>query len=102
MFGHEFFPGWIRGFDQRDLLRACPVLEFLLSGDGVIHILVAHEVDEAIDLVTSGKAARCLFAVLKHAFAEVVGEADVEDVGAVGEDVDPEVVFTSWHRAFRL
>jgi len=38
--GHQFFPGWIRRFNQSDLLCSCPVLEFFLTSNGVVDVLV--------------------------------------------------------------
>jgi hypothetical protein len=73
------------------------MLEFLLASDGVVDVLEGLEVDESGDLVAGGEAARYLFAMLSYAFRQAVGYADVENVRAIGEDVDPELVFASWH-----
>jgi len=73
------------------------VLEFLFASDGVVDVLIRLEVYESCDFVAGGEAARCLFAVLVNSFAQVVGDADVENVRPVGEDVDPELIFASWH-----
>jgi hypothetical protein len=50
-------------------------------------------VDEAGDVLAGGVGARDLLAVLVNALLEVVGDAYVEVMGAVREDVDVVVVF---------
>ena len=73
------------------------MLELLLASNSVIGVLVALEVHEPGDFVAGGETAWCLFAVLIDSFAKIVGDPDVENVRAVGEDVDPELIFASWH-----
>ena len=72
------------------------MLEFFFAGDGVVDVLEPLAVDEPGDLVAGGERARDLLAVFHDAFAEVICHADLENVRAVGEDVDPEVVLVFW------
>ena len=88
----------ILGTDQSDFLFATPGFPFFFSGDGVIDVLITLEVNEARDFVSGGKAACFSFAMLAYSLAQTIRHSDVEDVRAVGEDVDPEVIFASRHR----
>ena len=73
------------------------MFEFLLTSNCVVDVLVGLEVNEPGDLVASGKSTRSLLAMFQHSPAEAIGHADVEDMRTVGEDVDPQLVFASWH-----
>ena len=78
-------------------MRSRPVFKFFFACDGIVDVLISLEVYESCDFVAGGEAARCLSAVLVNSFAQIVGDPDVENVRAVGEDVDPELIFVSWH-----
>ena len=73
------------------------MFEFLFTGKGIVDVLEGLEIDESGDLITSGVGAGPLLAMLEDSFAKAVCHAYVENVRAVGEDVDPELVFASWH-----
>ena len=88
-FGHEFFPGWVGGLDEGDLLGSGPVFKFFLAGYGVADVLELFGVDQPCDFVRGRVCAGCLLAVLGYAGAKVVGDADVERVGAVGKGCRP-------------
>ena len=78
------------------------MFELRLASYGVVNVLVRLEVYEPCDFVAGGEAAWCLFAVLVDSLAKVVGDADVKNVGAVGEDVHPELIFAFWHWVYPL
>jgi len=69
------------------------VLQIFLTGDCVVDVLEALEVDETVDVVSLGEAVGYAVAVLLEAAVEVVGYADVERAREAGEDVDEVVVF---------
>ena len=48
----EVFPGWIVDFDERDFFFAREVLQVFLAGDGVVDVLEAFVIDEAMGFVS--------------------------------------------------
>ena len=79
------------------------MLEFLFARDGVVDVLIAFKINQSSDLVAGCEGAWCLSPVLHDANAEIVCDSNVENVRAVGEDVDEEfVLVVSWHGALRL
>jgi hypothetical protein len=54
------------------------VLQVFFAGDGVVDVLEAFEVDEALDFVLCGEGFRSSIAMLANASAEIVGDAYVE------------------------
>jgi hypothetical protein len=86
--GCEVFPGWIGGFDEGDLLLPGEVLQVFFARDGVVDVLEAFVVDEAVDFVFCGESIGFAIAVLAKTDEQMVGDSDVEGAGAAGENVD--------------
>ena len=53
--------------DESDLLSAVAVFAFLLPGDGVVDVLKAIELDEAVDVVSGYVRAGAMYAILGYA-----------------------------------
>ena len=65
-----------------------------LAGDGVVNLLEAFVVDEAMDFVFCCEAVCGAFAVFAEATAEIVRDTDIKSARAAGEDVDVILVVT--------
>jgi hypothetical protein len=86
--GGKIFPGWVVGFDEPDFFFAREVFQILFAGYGVVSILEALVIDEAVGFVSGGETAGFACAVLGDAVQEIIGDSDVECAGSAGEDVD--------------
>ena len=70
-------PLGVRAVDQIDLPRPLPVFQLLLAGNRALHVAEHLEVDEPVDGVARGEAARDAFPVLRQPLHEVGRYADV-------------------------
>jgi hypothetical protein len=86
--------------DQRNLLDAQPTFDLSLAADGILDVLETLEINQAVDLVASSEGARIARGlVLPDAEFQVIGDASVETVKAVAQEVD--VVLVIARRATR-
>lgn len=90
------------GFDESDFLFSTPAFELFFAGDGVGWVGEGFVVHENVDVVAFGEAGDGFLFVFGVASAEVVGHADVEPAGMVGEDVDVVGVGGHWWMWFCL
>ena len=97
VFGGEVFPCWIGGFDQGDLFFAGAVLEAFFAGCGVVDVLEALVINEAMDSVFRREAVGFAFTVFLHATEQAVGDTDVERSRTTGDDVDEVLVVVVSH-----
>jgi len=74
----EVFPCGIVLFDERDLLCAIPVFQFVLAGNGAINVGDFFVMGETVNVIASGEGSRAILAVLGYAGEDVVGQADIE------------------------
>ena len=65
-------------FDQLKLPLAPPSLEALFLQDRLIDAVIGFEIDEPLDAIALGEAARGAFAMLLNAAHEGVGDAMIE------------------------
>ena len=73
------------------------MLEVFLAGYGVVDVLEALVVDEAVGSVSGGEAASFACAVLGDAMEEAIGDSDVEGAGTAGQDVNVILVVVGTH-----
>jgi hypothetical protein len=89
--GIKINPIWIVLFYQLNLPGARPLLQPLLTPNSVFNLVEAFEINEAIDIVTVGKAFGIARLVFVHTANEVIGYADVKrTANAIGQYVDVE------------
>jgi hypothetical protein len=88
VFRGQVFPCRIACFDERDFFFACEVFQVFFAGDGVVDVVEALVVDEAVDFVFLCKAVGFSCAVLPDACQQIVGYPDVNGSRPAGEDVD--------------
>ncbi len=86
--GGEVVPGGVGGFDERDLFLTGEVFQVFLAGDGVVDVLEALVIDEAVDFVFCCETVCSPFAVFADAAGKIVRNTDVKSARAAGEDVD--------------
>jgi hypothetical protein len=55
LFGAQVTPGGVGRFNQRDFRSACHLLDLALAGNSLIDIIELFEVDEPVDVITSGE-----------------------------------------------
>ena len=85
----EVSPLRVHGLDQGDLPGARPVLDVLLTPDGIGHHAEGLIVDEADETVARGEAFNEAFAAFIGAAREIRCHADIEySAWAIGHDVD--------------
>src|SRR5258708_6934718 len=89
----EVFPAGVHGLDEYNLLGTPPTLDLFLTGDRVMDVREVLEVDEPVDAIARGEPFRCLRLVLPHASLEVAGDARVDRLPSVGQDVGVVVEF---------
>jgi hypothetical protein len=93
----DIFPGRVSSFDQFDLLRSGPSLEFFFAGDCVADIAEVFVVDESMDVVAFRVGSGGSFAVCDDSALDVISDANVKIPRTAGENVDPEVIFAGGH-----
>ena len=75
--------------NQPDLPRALPLLDLLLTDDGVADVGMLFKIHQAMDLILPGKALPHIGFMLPDALYQLAGDAGVERaVSSAGEDVD--------------
>ena len=90
----EVFPSRVLCFDQRNLLLTQPSFDCFLAGYGMTHILEPLEVYKTMDSIFAGEARQSVVLVLPDSVTDVIRDADVENSGLAGHDVD--VIIVHW------
>jgi hypothetical protein len=78
----QIIPRRILSLNQLNLLRARPLLQLLLPGNGAAHIPVVLEVHQPMDGVTLRMASRNALTMRRGATSQIVRHADIEVSGA--------------------
>ena len=86
--GREVVPIAVRGFDEGDFFFAPPTLDLLLARNGRTHVRRVLVIHEAINLVALRETGQEFLRVFVKAAIEVVGDADLQRAGTVGEVID--------------
>jgi len=81
---------WVEGFEEGDFLGTVPTLDFLFAGNRGAGGRVGLEPDQFGAVVFLGKAGDEFLLVLVDASGELAGDAQIEDAGSAGHEVDVE------------
>jgi hypothetical protein len=79
----QVIPLWVEGANQGEFFLSGPAFELLFAGNGSIYVVGLFEVDEAVEVITSGEAFDQFLFVLRDTASEIAGYADVEHTGRV-------------------
>jgi hypothetical protein len=85
-------------FNQRNLTLAQPALQLLLSCNGIVDVLEAFKVDEAVNLVLFCKTIVDSVAMLLYAKEQFTRHADIKCARLIGQNIDEVVVVLSHGR----
>jgi hypothetical protein len=95
--GGEVLPRWVGGPYEPDFFFAREVFQILLASEGVVDVLEALVIDEAVNSAFFGEGVCYSFAVFADSAAKIIRDTDIESSRAAGEDVD--VILMVWrHR----
>ena len=79
--------------NQLHLLDSCPALQLLFASYGCVYIFERLPIHQPVKFVSAAEAFERTCLVLKDAFFNIVGNADVKSHGAVCHDVHVEPFF---------
>ena len=88
----KVFPLWIDRLNQVNLLRAQPTLDVLLTLDSGCDIMGFFVIDQNRQVVLAGEPLDQLLLVLVDATLQVVCNADVQCMRAIGHQIDKVVM----------
>src|SRR4029434_6582873 len=84
---------WVGLFDKRSFPTSAPAFQFLLAGDGVVHVAKMFKPDEPIQMIAFRKPVNFSMPVLVQTTRDVIRDPDIQCSAAlVGEDVHPIVM----------
>jgi len=86
--GAEVFEVWVCGFYQVKFLLPSPGFYLFFAGDSGDDVSKCFKIQEAVDVVFLCEARDEFLLVLVYAFLNLIGKADVEGAGFVGQYVD--------------
>src|SRR5258706_12315211 len=89
----QIFPSRILRLNQRDLLRASPALQLLLSCDGLLNVVKAFVIHHPVAVIFTGKPFDFTTLVLQSSPVDAVGHPDVKRAGPAADDVGEILVF---------
>src|SRR5580704_17353621 len=97
----QIAPRWVHRNNQLNLLDPKPALDPLLAPDSVAHIVKALVINKTINLVALAELRSVPKLVLPNPPMEAVRNADIETLGAVGQNVNAvATVLAELHRSF--
>jgi hypothetical protein len=88
----QILPAWVHLFNQRDLLLPAPAFLLPFSVLGLVHIVVALVINQAVTLVLSREPIKRAGFVLENARIDEAGHARIQRPGGTGHNVHPEPV----------
>jgi hypothetical protein len=89
----EIEPLWVGLFDKRSFPTSAPAFQFLLAGDGVVHVAKVLKPDEAVQMISFRKPVDFSMPVLVKTTRDIIRHPDIQCSAAfVGEDVHPIVM----------
>jgi hypothetical protein len=98
--GGEVFPGSVGGFDECDFFFAREVFQIFLAGYGVVDVLEAFVIDQAVNFVFCCEGVCDSFAMFADSAAKIIRDTDIKSSRAAGEDVD--VILMVWRHRCRV
>jgi hypothetical protein len=90
--GIDIFPSGVLLFNQRNLTLAQPALQLLFSCNGIVDVLEAFKVDEAVNFVLFCEAIVYSITVLFYAKEQSIRDADIELARLIGQNIDEVLV----------
>jgi hypothetical protein len=83
--------------DQSDFLGTGPSFELLLTGEGLVHIIVGFSVQQADDFVAVGETFEVVELMLENTAVKISADADVKGARKASHDVGAIVSALSGH-----